>query len=99
MVVELTLESILVFMVFIVVIFVSYKMFKFFVRATLVSVAGFVFPWVANYMGIPLVTNIETAITFSFIGLFLFLAYESYHTLVKLFKSFKKYIGKKKTKK
>ncbi|MBN2203070.1 MAG: hypothetical protein JW700_02720 [Candidatus Aenigmarchaeota archaeon] len=99
MVVELTLESILVFMVFIVVIFVSYKMFRFFVRAALVSVAGFVFPWVANYMGLPLVTNIETAITFSFIGLILFISYESYHKMLKFFKAIKKYIGKKRTKK
>ncbi|MFH0928968.1 MAG: hypothetical protein V1818_01265 [Candidatus Aenigmatarchaeota archaeon] len=86
MVVELTIESILVFLVFIAFIFVSYKLFKFFVRASLVSIAGFVFPWVASYMGVPIVANLETAITFSFIGLFLFLIYESYHFIVHFFK-------------
>ena len=82
MAVELSLESILVFLAFIVFIFIFYKLFKFFVRASLVTIASFAFPWVASYIGIPIVANFETAVTFAFIGLGVFFVYESYHFLV-----------------
>ena len=86
MVVELTLESMAVFFIFIVFIFVFYKLFKFIVRASLISVASFAFPWVANYMGLPIVANLETAITFAFIGLGAFFIYEFYHFVVQFIK-------------
>jgi lipoprotein signal peptidase len=86
MVVELTMESIVVFLVFIILVFILYKIFKFIVRASLVSIAGFAFPWVARYMGIPIATNIETGITFAFIGLGLFFIYEFYRFIVQFFR-------------
>ena len=86
MVVELTIETIIVFLVFTIFIFVFYKIFKFLVRASLISVAGFAFPWVAKYMGLPIVTNVETAITFAFVGLGMFFVYEFYHFIVQFFK-------------
>jgi hypothetical protein len=86
MVVELTIETMIVFLVFVIFIFIFYKLFKFFVRASLISIAGFAFPFVAKYMGLPIVANIETAITFSFVGLGMFFVYEFYHFIVQFFK-------------
>ena len=86
MVIEVTIETIVVFLVFTIFIFVFYKLFKFFERASMISIASFAFPWVAKYVGLPITANIETAITFSFIGLGIFLVYEFYHFAVQFFK-------------
>ncbi len=73
-------------MAFIIIVFILYKLFKIIVRASIISIAGFVFPWIAKYMGLPITANIETGITFAFIGLILFLIYEFYHFIVQFFK-------------
>lgn len=86
MAIAVTVETVIVFLVFTVFIFIFYKLFKFFVRASLVSIASFAFPWVAKYVGLPITANIETAITFSFVGLGIFLVYEGYHFMVQFFK-------------
>jgi len=86
MVIELTAETIVIFMAFIIIVFILYKLFKIIVRASIISIAGFVFPWVANYMGLPITANIETGITFAFVGLMLFFVYEFYHFIVQFFK-------------
>lgn len=86
MVIEITIETIVIFMAFIIVVFILYKLFKFIIRASIISVAGFVFPWVASYMGLPITANFETGITFAFIGLILFFIYEFYHFIVQFFK-------------
>lgn len=98
MVVELTIETMIVFLVFIIFVFIFYKLFKFIVRASLVSIASFAFPWVANYMGLPIVANIETAITFAFIGLGVFFIYEFYQFIVHFVKMLAWPFKKKKTK-
>jgi hypothetical protein len=86
MVIEVTIETIVIFMAFIIIVFVLYKLFKIIVRASIISIAGFVFPWVANYMGLPITANVETGITFAFVGLILFFIYEFYHFIVQFFK-------------
>jgi hypothetical protein len=86
MVIEATIETIVIFMAFIIIVFVLYKLFKIIIRASIISIAGFVFPWVAKYMGLSITANIETGITFAFIGLILFFIYEFYHFIVQLFK-------------
>lgn len=86
MAIELTMETMIIFLVFMIFVFVFYKIFKLIVRASIVSVAGFAFPWVAKYMGLPIVANIETAITFAFVGLGAFFVYEFYHFVVQFFK-------------
>ena len=86
MVIEVTIETVLIFLAFIVFVFVLYKLFKIIVRASIVSIAGFVFPWVASYMGLPITANIETGITFAFIGLALFFVYEFYNFIVHFFR-------------
>ncbi len=86
MVVEVTVETVIIFLTFIVFVFVLYKLFKIIVRASIISVAGFVFPWVASYMGLPITANIETGITFAFVGLVMLFVYEFYHFIVQFFK-------------
>jgi hypothetical protein len=86
MVVEVTLETILIFFAFIIFVFVIYKLFKIIVRASIISVAGFAFPWVASYFGLPITANMETGITFAFIGLSLFFIYEFYNFIVHFFR-------------
>jgi len=86
MVIEVTVETIFIFMAFIIVVFVLYKLFKVIVKASIISIAGFVFPWVAQHLGLPIVANIETGITFAFIGLILFFIYEFYNFIVQFFK-------------
>ena len=86
MVVEVTLETVLIFFAFIIFVFVIYKLFKIIVRASIISVAAFSFPWVASYMGLPITANIETGITFAFIGLGLFFVYEFYNFIVQFFR-------------
>jgi hypothetical protein len=86
MVIEITMETILIFFAFIIFVFVLYKLFKIIVRASIISVAAFAFPWVANYMGLPITANIETGITFALIGLGLLLVYEFYNFIVQFFR-------------
>lgn len=86
MVIELTLTTILLFAGFIVTVFVLYKLLKFFFRASLVVVASFAFPWVANYMGLAITANLHTGITFAIGGFMLFCVYEFFHFIVHFFK-------------
>lgn len=80
------METVLIFFAFIVFVFILYKLFKIIVRASIISVAAFAFPWVANYMGLPIAANLETGITFAFIGLGLLLIYEFYNFIVQFFR-------------
>jgi len=84
MVIEITLESILIFFVFVVVIFVLYKILKMIFKVSLIVVASFIFPWVAQHMGLPITANLETGITFAVIGFGLFVVYEFFHFIVQL---------------
>ncbi len=86
MVIEITTETILIFIAFVVIVFLIYKLFKFLVRASIIVVAAFVFPWVAQYLGLPLQGNIENGITFAVIGLGIFFVYEFFHFIVQFFR-------------
>jgi len=84
--IEITLETILIFTAFLITVFVLYKLFKIIIRASLVVVASFAFPWVAQYIGLPISANIETGILFAIVGFGLFLVYEFFHFIVHIFK-------------
>jgi len=81
-----TLETIMIFVAFLVVVFVIYKLFKFIIRASIIVIASFAFPWVARYVGLPIVASLETGITFALLGLGVFFVYEFYNFLVQLVK-------------
>ncbi|MEM7817118.1 MAG: hypothetical protein QXZ20_04345 [Candidatus Aenigmatarchaeota archaeon] len=69
MVIEVTLDTVLIFLVFVIVVFILYKTFKLIVKASLIVFAAFSFPWVAQYIGLPITPSIETGLMFAAGGL------------------------------
>ncbi len=86
MAIELSLTTILIFIGFVLTVFILYKLLKFFVRASLIVAASFVFPWVAKYLGLSITANLETGIMFAITGFILFCIYEFFHFIVQFFK-------------
>ncbi len=84
----LTSEAILIFIIFIIVVFALYRLFKIVIRATIIAVAGFSFPWVVQYLGLqlPIEMTMETGIYFALMGVSLYLIYEFFHFIVYLIK-------------
>ena len=86
MVMEISLTTILIFIGFVLTVFILYKLLKFFVRASLIVGASFVFPWVAKYLGLTITANLETGIMFAITGFTLFCIYEFFHFIVQFLK-------------
>jgi len=86
MVIEVTFTTLLIFIGFIITVFVLYKLFKFFIRASIVVVASFAFPWVAKYMGLTITANLQIGLMFAISGFILFCIYELFHFIVQFFK-------------
>ena len=84
--IQISVETVVVFLAFIVGVFSFYKMFKLIMRGSLIVFASFMFPWVAQYVGLPVIASVEVAINFALAGLGLFLIYEFYHFVTHLFK-------------
>ncbi len=79
-----TPQVVLIFITFILVVFILYKLFKVIFKATLVTIAAFSFPWIAKALGLPfpITADVQTGIYFAIIGLGLFLAYEFVHFII-----------------
>lgn len=79
-----TPQVVLIFITFILVVFILYKLFKVLFRATLVTIAAFSFPWIVKALGLPfpITADVQTGIYFAIIGLGLFFAYEFVHFIV-----------------
>ena len=77
-------QAIAVFLVFIIVVFVLYKLFRIAIKAAIAGAAGFAFPWVVQYLSLPLpvVPSLETGLQFAFLAVVLLLAYEFFHIIV-----------------
>jgi len=86
MVVEITIDTVLIFLVFVVVVFVLYKTFKLIIRASLIVFAAFTFPWIAQYIGLPIAANIEMGLMFASVGFGLFILYEFFNFIAQLFR-------------
>lgn len=84
--IQISIETAVVFLAFVIGVFTFYKVFKLLVRGSIIVFASFMFPWVAQYVGLPIVANLDLAINFALAGLGLFLIYEFYHFVVHLFK-------------
>jgi hypothetical protein len=84
--VEVTLDTIIIFLAFVIVVFLVYKTFKMIVKATLIVVAAFTFPWIAQYMGLPIMASLETGVMFAFAGFGLFLVYEFFNFIIQFFR-------------
>lgn len=81
-----TPQVVLIFITFILVVFILYKLFKVIFKATLVTIAAFSFPWVVKALGLPfpIAADVQTGIYFAIAGLGLFLAYEFFHFFIHL---------------
>ncbi len=84
MVVEITIDSILIFLAFVVVVFLIYKTFKLIFRASLIVSAAFTFPWIAQYVGLPIRASMEMGTMFAAAGFGLFLVYEFFNFITQL---------------
>ena len=84
----ITPQVVLIFITFILVVFMLYKLFKVLFRATLVAIAAFSFPWIVQALGLPfpIAATVENGIYFAVAGLGLFFAYEFFHFIVHFFR-------------
>lgn len=80
----LTFQNIFIFIVFIIVVFALYRLFKIIIRASIIAIAAFSFPWVVQYLGlpIPIEASVETGINFALVGVGLYFIYEFFHFIV-----------------
>jgi hypothetical protein len=83
---EITLDTIIMFLAFVIVVFLVYKTFKLIVKASLIVSAAFTFPWIAQYIGLPIRASIEVGTMFAFAGFGLFLTYEFFNFIVQFFR-------------
>lgn len=80
----------MVAIVFIISLFVLYKLFKLLVRASIAGMIGFAFPWIINgvaaYLGISLPfvipTTVDMGIKFALAGIGLIIVYEFLHFIL-----------------
>lgn len=84
----LTLNNTLVFVVFLVIMVLVYKLIRVAIKATLVTAAGFAFPWIVSYLSLPLpiAADIDTGIKFAALALGVFLVYEFSNFILHFFK-------------
>src|SRR3989344_787472 len=79
-----TMENIALFVAFVGIVLILYKLFNIFLRGILVAAAGFSFPWVIAYLGLPfkIAPTIENGLLFAGAGIAVFLIYEFLHFIV-----------------
>lgn len=77
-------QSIAVLLVFILAVFILYRLFKVAIKAAIAGVAGFAFPWVVQYLGLqlPIVASLETSMQFALLAIALLLVYEFFHFII-----------------
>jgi hypothetical protein len=82
--VSLTPESVVVFIAFVIVIVLLYKVFKFVTRALIISTLSFFFPWIVKFLNLPIQVSadIETGVKFMLLGLAIFIIYEFSSTII-----------------
>jgi len=86
--------------IFVIVVILLYKVFQAGIKAIIAGAAGFAFPWVAQYIGLPVTPSIGMALQFALLAIGLFLAYEFFHIIMAIIKvitwPFRMLLGRKK---
>ncbi len=84
----ITPQIVLIFITFVLVVFILYKLFRVLFKTTLVTIAAFSFPWIVQALGLPfpIEATVETGIYFALAGLGLFLLYEFFHFIIHFLK-------------
>ena len=82
----LTAEYMFVIILFILAIFILYRLFKLVIKSVMIMIAAFAFPFVADYLGmsLPIPITIDTGIKFALLGLMLFTAYNFFSFITHL---------------
>ena len=77
-------QSIAVLLVFILGVFILYRLFRVAIKAAIDGAAGFAFPWVVQYLNLqlPIVASLETSMQFALLAIALLLAYEFFHFII-----------------
>ncbi len=77
----ITPELVVIFITFVLVVYVLYKLFRVMFQAAIITVAAFSFPWIVKIFGLPFAieANVQTGIYFALAGLGLFLVYQFFH--------------------
>lgn len=72
---SLDLQTIIIFIVFAIVIFLIYKVFRITMKVILIAAIAFAFPWIVQYLRLPLpiTASISTGLQFAILGVALFL--------------------------
>lgn len=88
MALEIGSEAFAVFIVFILVVFIFYRLFKLVLHATFIGALGFAFPWIAEYLGLGLgiEPTFQNGLFFAAILVGMFAIYEFFHIIKALFK-------------
>jgi uncharacterized membrane protein len=86
--IPITMETLIIFVIFVLAVFTIYKLFKLLLRAFLIGVISFSFPWIVKFFEIPLPieSNLQTGIYFALLGLTIFLIYEFSHFIIFIFR-------------
>jgi hypothetical protein len=85
----ITTQTIVIFLAFVIITFVLYKLVKAAVKATVIVIIAFSFPFIVNYLGLPLpiTANIQTGLRFAILGLGLFIVYQFIHFILYFLKA------------
>ncbi len=85
---SLTVDAIIIFAALIIFVFLIYRLFTILLKGALVAAAGFSFPWIIQYLNLPLniAANMETGLEFAMIALAIFLIYEFFHFIKYFFR-------------
>jgi hypothetical protein len=86
----LTDNTLLLFIVFVIGVFIIYKFFKTLFKVLIAGAAGFSFPWVINYVSekfgfdlpFTVATNLNTGIKFGIIAMLIVGIYELFHFIL-----------------
>ncbi|MDD5416653.1 MAG: hypothetical protein PHU12_01620 [Candidatus Aenigmarchaeota archaeon] len=81
MVYDLTTDTVIMFAIFIIVVFVLYKLFRILLKSAAAAIAGFLFPYIVQYLKLPLdiAVNNQTSLEFAAMAVGIYLVYEFFH--------------------
>jgi hypothetical protein len=84
----LTKEYIVVIIVFILALFILYRLFKVVMKSMMVMAAAFAFPFLVSYLNLPLPISpdLDTAFRFALLGLLIFVVYEFFGFITHFFR-------------
>ena len=77
------INPIFLFIIFILFVFIAYKIFKILVKALIIGIIAALFPFFANYIGVPMATDLNTMIFFGIFGVLFVPVFKIVHGVVK----------------